>query len=775
MAKEDSEKDVVASTDREGPVKDKGEGNDESIHTAKEDKVGRREGEEGEERKRTSNEALVLDASAEKEVEGGADARLEAAKALTANDAGDACLNATEEDPKENRVTEEGIKPDRHGDEETWVEAELTEGTKSSKNEEQTFGKVSKASAVGEGANVEEAEEKADTKVTATHADEKGEPKSKPRYRVVDSPKDAWTAEEDLRLLDAILSCGLGNWPDIAEHVNGGAPGDTAGGNGGGGGASSGAESSGNGGVVGGGKTDKRCMERYLDDFMGRYGRILPPYTLVPLADGEEDEDEKEKEREREESQPASSATGTDTSDGETSVPGVAARKRPRRSAAATTGVPEEEDHPLAPGFKKIKFQAVPTEELPEYDGTWPHPYVPKTGTKEGDVVSRDRWYRSEQSYVRQTAGAASKLDAERIKQEWMEKRAMGLAGYEANVLPPRLDEQRDLPGAELAGKMPRRGDMDVEWDNDAEKIISEMEFSVDDTKADRELKLDVIRIFNRRLDEREKRKRFVIDHKLLNYRENQEKMWKIPPDERHLVQRLRLFARFHKQEEHEAFVKKVLEAKRLRKEIARLQTYQRLGITSLADAERYEVDKRRREVHKNAWMKKEEEKKQAAEELARAAKENSATAGVAPPPTVASTFYGNSNEAAGDVAVESLQVWRQFKRSGEESRPEKKGTNAGDGDSTKFTIKDKPGYALLSKKEIGLCKRLRLIPRNYLDAKRALIAESLQRGMWSLSSGAGGKNSSKSLFKVDIKQQEGIIHFVLEAGWIQTSNTIPK
>jgi len=47
-----------------------------------------------------------------------------------------------------------------------------------------------------------------------------------PRFRVTDDPKNVWTVEEDLRLLDGILTCGLGNWPEIAEHINNGASGD---------------------------------------------------------------------------------------------------------------------------------------------------------------------------------------------------------------------------------------------------------------------------------------------------------------------------------------------------------------------------------------------------------------------------------------------------------------------------------------------------------------------------------------------------------------------
>ena len=50
------------------------------------------------------------------------------------------------------------------------------------------------------------------------------------KYRVVDKPKDAWTAEEDLRLLDAIQSWGIGNWSNVAEHVTGGGDGESWGG-----------------------------------------------------------------------------------------------------------------------------------------------------------------------------------------------------------------------------------------------------------------------------------------------------------------------------------------------------------------------------------------------------------------------------------------------------------------------------------------------------------------------------------------------------------------
>ncbi|KAL3809793.1 hypothetical protein ACHAXA_004034 [Cyclostephanos tholiformis] len=428
------------------------------------------------------------------------------------------------------------------------------------------------------------------------------------KYRVIDDPKNSWTAEDDLRLLDGILACGLGNWPEIAEHINGGNNGE------GGGGGSGGGEK-----CVG--KSDKQCMERYLDDFMGRYGYILPPYTMVIDPEGE---GSRESDRDCDyQSATHATALASDVPDCDSAV-----RKRARRSDSSFV----LENNKSAPGFKRTKFRVVPTEELDECRDLWPYPYIPpNTGVKLGDEVARDLWYRSEQYFVRQTTGAISKVDEEIIRNEFIKRRAQNLAGYEAKVLPPRLEDMKQLPGAELAGYMPRRGDFDMEWENDAEKMIAEMEFTSDDTEADRELKLDVLRIFNTKLDEREKRKKFIEDHGLLNYRENQEKLWRMPPDERHLVQRMRLFARFHTREEHEAFLNNIIEAKRLRKEIAKLQMYRRMGITSLADAEKYEMDKVRRELHREAWIKKEDEKRKAAEEAVRAAKENAAT--LVPPP----------------------------------------------------------------------------------------------------------------------------------------------
>ena len=64
---------------------------------------------------------------------------------------------------------------------------------------------------------------------------------------------------------------------------------------------------------------------------------------------------------------------------------------------------------------------------------------------------------------------------------------------------------------------MPKRGDFDIEFDNDAELLLAEMEFNDDDKTYEIEMKLKVLDIYNIRLDERMKRKKFVIERDLLN------------------------------------------------------------------------------------------------------------------------------------------------------------------------------------------------------------------------------------------------------------------
>jgi transcriptional adapter 2-alpha len=325
------------------------------------------------------------------------------------------------------------------------------------------------------------------------------------------------------------------------------------------------------------------------------------------------------------------------------------------------------------------------------------------------------------------------------------------------------------------------------------------MEFAADDAPQDRQLKLQIVDIYNAKLAERERRKAFLVERRLLNYRQNQANDLLLPPDERDLVNRMRLFARFHSPEEHERFLQDLLRAKRLRKEIARLQQYRRMGIQTLTEAERYELDRDRREQHKVALEQKE------ADDAAKAA-------------AASATSYG-ADHATGPTLWKEYGSDRRIRKSvnrgdasatvtgkddtkpaggGQEEAPAKMDLGDGNGTDQKkpassepsnatasgtFRIDSKtPGYDLLSSKEIKLCEKLELLPEVYLEAKKALIAESFRAGIVEeeATPNVDGSIKASNLVKIDVEKRGEVVDFVLKAGFIpkrpneNTSSNVP-
>ena len=51
----------------------------------------------------------------------------------------------------------------------------------------------------------------------------------------------------------------------------------------------------------------------------------------------------------------------------------------------------------------------------------------------------------------------------------------------------------------ELSGYSFKREEFEIEYDNDAEQILADMEFKDTDTEAEREMKLHVLHIYSKR------------------------------------------------------------------------------------------------------------------------------------------------------------------------------------------------------------------------------------------------------------------------------------
>lgn len=134
----------------------------------------------------------------------------------------------------------------------------------------------------------------------------------------------------------------------------------------------------------------------------------------------------------------------------------------------------------------------------------------------------------------------------------------------------------------QMIGYMPKRGDFDQEYDGDADTLLADLEYFDDDTEQDVRLKNDVIELYNARIDERIRRKKFVLERGLLDFKKTQKQERKKTKEEREIINSMKIFARFNSAEEHERLVNNLLKERLLREVIEQLKYFKSKGLTSI-------------------------------------------------------------------------------------------------------------------------------------------------------------------------------------------------
>jgi transcriptional adapter 2-alpha len=251
-----------------------------------------------------------------------------------------------------------------------------------------------------------------------------------------------------------------------------------------------------------------------------------------------------------------------------------------------------------------------------------------------------------------------------------------------------------------------RRREFDPEWDNDAEATIADMEFNDFDTEEDRRLKLRTLEIYNRRMDERERRRDILLAHNLIKVKRDQAQEKRLNPQERELMARLRVFARYEDVSEcsHEEFAEGVLVEHRLRARIKELQEQRRNGIRTLAQGDAFEA-----------------ERKRSAEE----------------DPAVASGVNPGPKSLA-----HSLTAFRAQR-------------------GLPLDLTSLPGVEHLTRKEREHCAMHRLLPAHYLGLKDIALRDAQKNG-------AITKQEAKSSFRLDPGKSLKLFEFWASMGWIE-------
>uniref|UniRef100_A0A3Q2VEB8 Transcriptional adapter n=2 Tax=Haplochromini TaxID=319058 RepID=A0A3Q2VEB8_HAPBU len=233
--------------------------------------------------------------------------------------------------------------------------------------------------------------------------------------------------------------------------------------------------------------------------------------------------------------------------------------------------------------------------------------------------------------------------------------------------LPPldiSLVEQQQL------GYMPLRDDYEIEYDQDAEKLISGLCVNYDDEDVEIEMKRAHVDMYVRKLRERQRRKNIARDYNLVpsflgrdkKDKEKDKTGIKITKEEKEQRVRLRALCQFMAHREFEEFFENMHKERVLRAKVRELQRYRRNGITRLEESAEYEAARHKREKRK----------------------ENK---------SVVTSKRGKEGKDGEFAAIENLT-----------------------------------GFELLSDREKVLCNSLNLSPARYLTVKTIIIKDHLQK-----------------------------------------------
>ncbi|KAM6949315.1 transcriptional adapter 2-beta [Aplochiton taeniatus] len=342
--------------------------------------------------------------------------------------------------------------------------------------------------------------------------------------------------------------------------------------------------------------------------------------------------------------------------------------------------------------------------------------------------------------------------------------------------LPPldvTLAEQQQL------GYMPLRDDYEMEYDQEAEKLISGLSVNYDDEDVEIEMKRAHVDMYVRKLRERQRRKNIARDYNLVPVflgrdKKDKEKdkpgllgtvgaggggaggvvagsavataavptltaapasvpstpKRKITKEEKDQRVRLRALCQFMAQREFEDFFENVHKERGLRTKVRELQRYRRNGITRLDESAEYEAARHKREKRK----------------------ENKSVT-----PSKRGSGGGGGGGGGGGLGVGGA---------GGAGVGGGGGVSGGGGikeegkDGEFAAIENLSGFELLSDREKVLCNSLNLSPTRYLTVKTIIIKDHLQKRQ-----GIPSKSRLPSYLDKVLKKR--IFSFLTESGWI--------
>ncbi|KAE8240116.1 hypothetical protein A4X13_0g7933 [Tilletia indica] len=292
-----------------------------------------------------------------------------------------------------------------------------------------------------------------------------------------------------------------------------------------------------------------------------------------------------------------------------------------------------------------------------------------------------------------------------------------------------------------------------------------------DEEEADVELKLTVLRMYNERLDRRARKKDFIFERNLVDYKKNTTAERKRTKEEREVLQRVKHFAQMQTPMDFEDFVNGLAHEEALRKLAIQLQQYRAAGITSLADAAEYDRER--------------------AERTKRAAAMAETGIAAFPAAGVFGTFPTSANRGMPTSANRQRHREQSTVSLTEEipsptavglvsaPAPAKEKSSSGGGarrnsvnSESKLSRKppkpldlsDAPSLNLLSEVEKQLCSVLRIKPEPYLVIKKTILVEHIRR------KGHLSRRECRQLLQIDVNKVGKIWDLLHEQKYLEAA-----
>jgi transcriptional adapter 2-alpha len=321
----------------------------------------------------------------------------------------------------------------------------------------------------------------------------------------------------------------------------------------------------------------------------------------------------------------------------------------------------------------------------------------------------------------------------------------------------------------DAAGWMSKRGDFVYEWDNEAEEILGDMEIGPDDSKREQDLKLSVLEVYCHKLDERQRRKDFVLERGLTDIKKQQALEKKRSKEERELRDKLRVFARFLPAAEMDKFVKGLLSESALRSQLEIFLEARLAGATTIEEAQRFAVAsaKAAKPSKSSETVPSVPDVKPRVNTPTSQNNRSRARKGV---PTLGSGAGPTSNGAPSaqeDVVSTATASGAAHSASsgglsgGASGPPEGRDRGAKGNVLGDIELERMPGAELLSNAEISLCISLKLTPHQYLIVKDVMIRESARVGFVR-------KKDVRTLIRLDPTKVSKIFDYLSACGWIK-------